>query len=66
MEYKIVKTNEPEKLSEKVTQQIAQGWELYGNPSVALTVGNAIYVQALIKADEGVGVLAQGIAEGQE
>jgi hypothetical protein len=40
-----------------VTQQIAQGWELYGNPSVALTVGNAIYVQAL---------LAQGIAEGQE
>jgi hypothetical protein len=49
-EYKIVKTNYTEsELERDVNQAIGEGWQPWGQPSVALSSNGALYVQALVK-----------------
>lgn len=52
MEYIILNDNDPNKLSQKVTTYLNDGWQLYGSPMVAFSHTESWYhYQALIKND---------------
>jgi hypothetical protein len=50
MEYKLIIADNPEKLSEKVSKNLEEGWKLYGNP-IGIYTDNAdeVYGQAITR-----------------
>lgn len=61
MEYKIIETTDSTDLNRQVTEHLQQGWQLHGGVAIAVyvtedrdgyTCVRAVYVQALVKAQE--------------
>jgi hypothetical protein len=61
MDYELIAVKDTEKLDDAVKKKLADGWELYGSPSicgVVLNPGSATpktdytYIQAVVKKDK--------------
>ena len=69
MEYKILKDYSAEGLSEEVNKHIADGWQLYGSPCLAVVEPRStLFAQAVTKAEgeRRMGTLGLGSAKAQE
>jgi hypothetical protein len=51
MRYELIVADSPSQLNEIVTARLSEGWELYGNPIMAVTITGAViaYAQAITR-----------------
>ena len=55
MRYELIVADSPNQLNEIVTARLYEGWELYGNPIMAVTITGEViaYAQAITRRISG-------------
>lgn len=67
VEYSLISDHDREDFLKKVNSHLADGWELFGSPSISVVPGPIVYyAQAVTKKDQPIGALGLGSAKRKE